>query len=179
MTEIAKAYGKTLYDLAVECECVEQMLDEITTLRQAFEENPQFITLMMTPNLKKEERVSVVDDAFGGKLHIYLLNFLKILAENGTANEFVDTAKAFRNEYNWEHGIETVTVTSAVALGAEQESELVKKLTKMTGKTIQLDTKVDPAVMGGIRLQMDGLQLDGTVKNKLNAIRSRLLRTLA
>ena len=179
MTEIAKAYGKTLYDLAVECECDERMLDELMTLQQAFVENPEFITLMNTPNLKKEERVKIIDDTFAGRIHIYLLNFLKIIAENGTAKEFVDTANQFRNENNWEHGIETVTVISAVALDAKQETELTDKLSKATGKTIQLEKKVDPAVMGGIRLQMEGLQLDGTVKNKLDAIRSRLLRTLA
>lgn len=179
MTEIAKAYGKTLYDLAVECEGVEQMLDEITTLRQAFEENPQFLTLMGTPNLKKEERIAIVDETFGGKIHIYLLNFLKVLVENGASHEFMDAAKQFRREYNWENGIETVTVVSAVALDAAQESELIEKLGKMTGKTIQLEKKVDPSVMGGIRLQMDGLQMDGTVKNKLDAIRSRLLHTIA
>lgn len=179
MTEIAKAYGKTLYDLAVECESVEEMLEEVTTLRQAFEENPQFLTLMNTPNLTKEERVSIIDDTFGGKVHIYLLNFLKIIAENGTAHEFVDAAGQFRNEYNWENGIETVTVISAVALGAAQESALVDKLSKLTGKTIHLEKKVDPDCLGGLRLQMEGLQLDGTVKNKLDAIRNRLLRTLA
>ena len=179
MTEIAKAYGKTLYDLAVECESVEEMLEEVTTLRQAFEENPQFLTLMNTPNLTKEERVSIIDDTFGGKVHIYLLNFLKIIAENGTAHEFVDAARQFRNEYNWENGIETVTVISAVALGAAQESALVDKLSKLSGKTIHLEKKVDPDCLGGLRLQMEGLQLDGTVKNKLDAIRSRLLRTLA
>ncbi|MCD8355280.1 MAG: F0F1 ATP synthase subunit delta [Clostridia bacterium] len=179
MTEIAKAYGKTLYDLAVECESVEQMLDEITILRQAFEENPQFLTLMGTPNLKKEERVAIVDETFGGKIHIYLLNFLKVLVENGASHEFMDAAKQFRREYNWENGIETVTVVSAVALDAAQESELVKKLRELTGKKIQLEKTVDPSVMGGIRLQMDGLQMDGTVKNKLDAIRSRLLHTIA
>lgn len=179
MTEIAKAYGKTLYDLAVECESVEQMLDEITILRQAFKENPQFLTLMGTPNLKKEERVAVIDETFGGKIHIYLLNFLKVLVENGTSHEFMDAAKQFRKEYNWENGIETVTVVSAVALDAAQESELVKKLSELTGKKIQLEKTVDPSVMGGIRLQMDGLQMDGTVKNKLDAIRSRLLHTIA
>ena len=179
MTEIAKAYGKTLYDLAVECESVEQMLEEITALRQAFEENPQFVTLLNTPNIKREERVQIVDETFGGRIHIYLLNFLKIIAENGTAHEFVDAAKQFRKEYNFENGIETVTVVSAVALSAEQKSALTEKLCKVTGKTISLELVVDPECMGGIRLQMDGLQLDGTVKNKLDAIRTRLLRTLA
>ena len=68
---------------------------------------------------------------------------------------------------------------SAVALDAAQESELVGKLEKLPGKKIQLEKTVDPSVMGGIRLQMEGRQMDGTVKNKLDAIRSRLLHTIA
>ena len=72
-----------------------------------------------------------------------------------------------------------MTVVSAVALGAKQEAQLVEKLSQVTGKTIHLEKKVDPAVIGGIRLQMEGLQMDGTVKNKLDAIRSRLLHTIA
>ena len=99
--------------------------------------------------------------------------------ENGASHEFIDAAKQFRNEYNWENGIEPVTVVSAVALDAAQESELVGKLEKLTGKKIQLEKTVDPSVMGGIRLQMEGRQMDGTVKNKLDAIRSRLLHTIA
>ena len=123
--------------------------------------------------------MGIVDDTFGGKIHIYLLNFLKIIVENDTVHEFIDAAKQFRNEYNHENGIETVTAVSAVELSAAQKSALQENLSKTTGKKIELETRVDPSCMGGIKLQMDGLQLDGTVKNKLDAIRTRLMRTLA
>lgn len=179
MTEIAKAYGDTLYDLAVESGDTEQMLEEVNTLRQAFEENPQFITLMNTPTMGKAERVAVVEETFGGKLHIYLLNFLKIIAENGTAREFIDTAKQFRDRYNWDNGIVMATVITAVPLTEAQQSDLTKKLNAVTGKTVQLDKKIDPNCVGGIRLLMDGIQMDSTVQNKLDAIRTRLLGALA
>ncbi len=179
MTEIAKAYGDTLYDLAVECGEIEEILAEINTLRQAFEENPQFITLMNTPTMPKAERVQVIDDTFSGKIHIYLLNFLKIISENGTAREFIDTAKAFRERYNWEHGIVEATVISAVALTDAQKSKLKARLDAVTGKSVSIENKVDANVVGGIRLLMDGTQMDGTVKNKLDAIRSRLFGVIA
>ena len=179
MTEIAEAYGKTLYSLANECEATEEILGQIAVLRQAFAENPKYLTLMGAPTLKKEERVALVDEAFDGKLHIYLLNFLKVLIENNSVHEFMDAAKQFRKEYNWEHGIETVTVVSAVALDAAQEAELTAKLRSLTGKEIHLEKRVDPSVLGGLRLQMEGLQMDGTVKNKLDAIRSKLLHSIA
>ena len=153
MTDIAEAYGKTLYSLANECEATEEILGQIAVLRQAFAENPKYLTLMGAPTLKKEERVALVDEAFDGK--------------------------QFRKEYNWEHGIETVTVVSAVALDAAQEAELTAKLRSLTGKEIHLEKRVDPSVLGGLRLQMEGLQMDGTVKNKLDAIRSKLLHSIA
>ena len=176
MTDIAEAYGKTLYSLANECEATEEILGQIAVLRQAFAENPKYLTLMGAPTLKKEERVALVDEAFDGKLHIYLLNFLKVLIENNSVHEFMDAAKQFRKEYNWEHGIETVTVVSA---DAAQEAELTAKLRSLTGKEIHLEKRVDPSVLGGLRLQMEGLQMDGTVKNKLDAIRSKLLHSIA
>lgn len=179
MTEIAKAYGDTLYELAVECGDTEEILGELNTLRRAFEENPQFITLMNTPTMTKTERVDVIDETFGGKLHIYLLNFLKIISENGTAREFIDSAKSFRDRYNWENGIVAATVITAVPLTTAQESTLKARLDAVTGKNVQIEKKVDPNVVGGVRLIMDGTQMDGTVKNKLDAIRSRLMGVIA
>ena len=120
-----------------------------------------------------------MDKTFGGKVHPYLLNFLKIITENGTVGEFIDTAKDFRDRYNFERGIETVVAVSAIPLTPKMEKQLVKKLSDLTGKTIQLEKKVDPDCKGGIRLNMDGLQLDGTVKHKLDAIRASLLRVIA
>ena len=179
MTEIAKAYGSTLYELANEAGAVDQINKELVQLRAIFEENPRFITLLSAPTLKKEERVEIVDKTFGGKIHTYLLNFLKIITENGTTGEFIDTAKDFRDRYNFERGIETVVAVSAVPLTPKMEKQLVKKLSDMTGKTIQLEKKIDPNCKGGLRLNLDGLQLDGTVKHKLDAIRASLLRVIA
>ncbi|MGN1031583.1 MAG: ATP synthase F1 subunit delta [Butyricicoccaceae bacterium] len=179
MTDIAKAYGATLYELANEAKAVDQINEELAALRAIFEENPRFVSLMSTPTLKKEERVEIIDKTFGGKIHSYLLNFLKIITENGTAAEFIDTAKDFRDRYNLERGIETVVAVSAVPLTPKMEKQLIKKLSDLTGKTIQLEKKVDPDCKGGIRLNMDGLQLDGTVKHKLDAIRASLLRVIA
>ena len=179
MTDIAKAYGSTLYELANEANAVDQINEELAGLRAIFEANPRFISLLGAPTLKKEERIEIVDKTFGGKVHPYLLNFLKIITENGTVGEFIDTAKDFRDRYNFERGIETVVAVSAIPLTPKMEKQLVKKLPDLTGKTIQLEKKVDPDCKGGIRLNMDGLQLDGTVKHKLDAIRASLLRVIA
>ena len=69
------------------------------------------------------------------------------------------------------HGILEATATTAVAMTEQQAKSLHEKLEKLTGKTIDLKTKVDPAVLGGIRLDIEGTELDGTVQNRLAALR--------
>ena len=63
---------------------------------------------------------------------------------------------------------------SSIALTKEQTAALHQKLEALTGKTIDLQTKVDPAVLGGIRLDIDGTELDGTVQNRLAALRRNI-----
>ena len=100
--------------------------------------------------------------------------FLKILCEKGTLRELGGCTRAYRIRYNEAHGILEATATSAIALTKEQTAALHQKLEALTGKTIDLQTKVDPAVLGGIRLDIDGTELDGTVQNRLAALRRNI-----
>ena len=80
-------------------------------------------------------------------------------------------ARAFRVKYNQAHGILEATAVTAVPMSADQTARLHEKLEAVTGKTIDLRTKVDAAVLGGIRLDIEGTELDGTVKNRLASLR--------
>ena len=62
-------------------------------------------------------------------------------------------------------------------LTAEQKDKLRKKLEAVTGKTVQLQLRVDPACMGGVRLDYDGNRIDGTVKSHLDSIRAQLFES--
>ena len=100
-----------------------------------------------------------------------MLNFLKILCEKGTLRELPGCARAFRVKYNQAHGILEATATSAIPMTAEQTERLHEKQEAVTGKKIDLKTKVEPGVLGGIRLDIEGTELDGTVKNRLASLR--------
>ena len=76
--------------------------------------------------------------------------------------------------YNQAHGILEATATTAVAMTEAQEKSLHEKLEKLTGKTIDLKTKVDAKVLGGIRLDIEGTELDGTVRSRLAGLRSSI-----
>lgn len=178
MTRIASVYANALYTLAQEEQLTQQLLDELHVLQQSFDAEPDFVRLLSAPNLPKAERCSILDDSFRGKVHPYVLNFLKILTEQGYIRHFSDCCVAYRQEYNRDHGIVVVTAVSAVALTQQQRSRLVEKLSSSTGKTIELINRIDPDCYGGLRLEYDGKSIDDTVSHRLDQMRSLLKNTV-
>lgn len=174
MTELAKRYGGSLYELAAEEALESQLLEELQAVTNCFQQEPEYIRLLSAPQLPKADRRKLLDEAFGGQAHPYIVNFLKILCDEGHLRELNGCAAAYRKCYNKAHGILEVVATSAVALDAAAQEKLRAKLVSMTGKTIELTCKVDADLLGGIRLDMDGKQLDGTVRHRLDALKTSI-----
>ena len=128
--------------------------------------------------MPKEERVRILDDSFRGKLHPYVLNFLKVLTEKGYMKHFSGCCQMYKQQYNLDNGIVPVTAYTAVPLSDELRSKLTAKLSTVTGKTIELDCRIDPETLGGVRLDFDGKQVDGTVRRRLEDIRGLLKNTV-
>ena len=178
MTKIGNVYGEALYSLACEEHLSQQILQEMTVLEESFAQTPDFLRLLDAPNLPKEERCQILDSSFQGHIHGYLLNFLKLLAEKSCARQFGACCGAFRSRYNEDNGILPVTAVTATPLKENQQSALIQKLSALTGKTIQLHNRVDEGVLGGIRLDYSGVQLDDTLAHRLEDIRTKLKETV-
>lgn len=178
MTRIGSVYGQALYSLAKEENLSQKILEEMHALSQSFQEQPQFLRLISTPNLAKQERCRILTDSFDKMLHPYLLHFLMILTEKGYARHFFDCYEAFREQYNADHQILPVSAVTSVPLTMEQAQRLSEKLAKITGKTIQLVNRVDSSCLGGVRLDFDGKRLDDTVSHRLESMRSLLKNTV-
>ena len=178
MTEVGNVYGESLYELAKEENLTKLIGDQLAVLQQAFRQEPDFVRLLSSPNLTKTERCQILDDSFRGKVHAYLLNFLKILTEKNYMRYFSDCCDAYTDHYDQDNGILRVEAVSAVELTTEQKDKLTQKLSRITGKEIALRSRIDPAVLGGIRLDYDGQRLDDTVSHRLDAIRNMLNKTV-
>ena len=178
MTEAGSVYGEALYDLAKAEQLSKVILEQLTALDQAFRQEPKFLQLLAAPNLSKQERCGILDESFRGSLHPYVLNFLKILTEKGYPRHFSDCCQAYREHYNEDNGILPVTVVTALPLSQEQSAKLTGKLSVLTGKTVELLNRVDPAILGGVRLDYSGKRLDDTVAHRLESIRNLLKTTV-
>ena len=178
MTEVGNVYGLSLYQLAKDEALAKTIGEELSVLQEAFQAEPDFIRLLSSPNLTKAERCQILDQSFRGKVHPYVLNFLKILTEKGYMRHFGDCCASYAQQYNEDNGILSVTAVTAVALTDAQRDKLAEKLHKLTGKEIQLRGRIDPTILGGIRLDYDGRRVDDTLAHRLDAIRDLLNNTV-
>ena len=175
MTQIGSVYGQALYDLALSEGLAEELLSQLTVLLQGIQAEPDFIRLLSTPTLTKQQRCQILDDSFSGKLHLYIMNFLKLLTEKGYIRHFSDCCAAYQECYDRDNGILPVTAVTAIPLSQPQITRLQEKLAAITGKTIRLESRVDPECIGGVRLDYDGKRLDDTISHRLESV-SKLLK---
>ena len=175
MTKLEQVYGSSLYALAQEEGLTDEILQQLRQVEGIFKENPDYERFLSTLSISKEDRCKALDEAFGGRVQPYILNFMKLLCENGYMNRFCGCIKEYIGLYNSEHGIVEVCAITAVPLKEELRLALHEKLQAVLGKTVELQCKVDESCMGGVRLELPDRRLDGTVKNRLDKLADALL----
>ena len=178
MTKTEQVYGGSLYELAKEENLSGEILGELRQVSEILDQNPDYGRFLSTLSISKEERCGALDEAFGGKIQPYLLNFMKILCENGTMSLLKGCAAEYRARYNADNGIVEVRAVTAIAMNDALRGKLLRKLEQSLQKKVELTCAVDPACVGGVLLELPGRQLDGTVRHRLEDI-SKLLKTTA
>ena len=167
----ASDYGRALFELARQEHREGEIGEEMAGVRAILEQQPAYARLLDSPALPREQRLSLVEEAFSS-LNLYHLNFLKILCEKHAVKQYAACARVYGQLYDQAHGILRATAMTAVAMG--QQAALAKKLEAMTGKTVKLTNVVDARVLGGVTLRFAGVQLDGSLRARLEALRQSL-----
>ena len=160
-------YGRALFELCEEAGKTETALTELDLAVKAFGENPSYCKLLDTPALSKDEKLLLVSKAFG-EADEYVLNFIKILCERHSVYLFPKTVDAFKAFYDESRGIERVEAVTAISMNNAQIKALTDKLEAKTGKKIIVSNKVDKSILGGVIIRYSGIQLDGSVKTRLD-----------
>ena len=163
----AKNYGDALFMLAKELDEIDTVKSDFDTLCEVMQTNSEYLKLLDTPSLSREERVNLVDKAFN-TLNKNLVNMIKILAERRLVYLVFKIREAYVLAYDAHYNIERVEAISAIPLSSEQLNKLQLKLEKVTGKQIIVTNTIDSSILGGMKLRYLGMQLDGSIKTKLD-----------
>ena len=170
MNDAAKEYGGALFALALDEGIDGEILSEVRMVRALFEENRDYIRLLSSPNIPKEERVRCLEQLLGGRVHPYTLNFLKLTTERGHIRSVYGCFDEYEKLYYDTHGIIRAKAESAVELTESQKQRLTERLEALTGKQVELSCLVNSALIAGVRLTVNNKLYEGSVRAKLASI---------
>lgn len=171
---VEKNYGDALFELIIEenAEMLKTVQEELASVNEILEQVPDFIKLTKTPTVSAEEKMSIIDETFSGRVSDYTYRFLMILAENGRLEFFGKINRYFSSRCNERLGIAEITVVTTAPLSEETKAKIKLKMTQVTGKTISLREEIDPSIIGGIVLKYGSRSFDGSVKARLDALKA-------
>ena len=171
MTETSRAYADALFSLAVETDAVRDTLSALKTARHEIYTTEGALDLLASPAIPKDERLAVIEQAFGDKLPANVVNLLCVMCGNGCIRELDDCVAAFSELHDAAMKLSTAKVVSAVALSAAQKAALSEQLAKKLGRSVRLECDVDASLLGGVIVYVDGKVIDGSLRHKLQQIK--------
>lgn len=173
---VAKRYGKAMFELAEETQQTATVYGELKMVRQIFEETPQLGEILSDVRLNANEKKTILEQLKQPWIEI-VQNLLQLVFENGRMEVMTFIIDDFEKRYHKQQGIVCGTVTTAVALTAEQKEKLEKEVARKFGcREAQLRDVVDATILGGVIVDANDTLIDGSVKNRLARLRKTLLK---
>jgi len=169
---MAGRYSTALFELALEANAVEAVKADLDRFDALVAESADLNRLVRSPVFSAEEQLqalSVVLDRVG--ISGLAANFFKLVAANRRLFAVHDMIKAFRALVAQHKGEATAAVTVAEPLKDQHVDALRAALKSVTGKDVDLDIKIDPAILGGLVVKLGSRMVDSSLRTKLNGIK--------
>ncbi len=174
---VAKRFAKALVELAHEKNTVEKTRADLAAFVAAVDAEGSLRKLFASPAFAPETKKAVIGElAARLELQPGTTRFIEHLAEVGRIRYVRDVAEAFEEILAERQNRARARVATAAALTSGETDEIKKKLEVVTGKQVEVEAQVEPALIGGVRAQIGSVIYDGTIRNQLAKMRERLAR---
>jgi len=175
MEEIAEVYARALFEAAKDDGVLDRAHDELGEFAEALDEDRNLQVFLFSPYFSSEEKKDgirrIVSDA-----DERVLNFLELLAERHRMPVLFRIRRIFDGLWAEENKLLPVVVTSATELDAGLVEDIGKRIEEQTGRRVELSSKVDPDVLGGLMVRVGNMVLDATVRNRLEQLRKQVAK---
>ncbi|WP_047981137.1 F0F1 ATP synthase subunit delta [Ornithinibacillus contaminans] len=171
---VAKRYADALFQLGSESSQLDKFVDELTVVKQVFQENSDLQAFLMHPRVTNDKKKQFLEEVFKG-VSKDVVNTLKLLVERHRTAIISDIIDQFIEHVNNAGGIAQGTVYSVRKLSDAEQKELENSFAKRLNKnTIKLVNVVDPSIVGGVKIRMGNTIYDGTISGKLRRIEQNI-----
>jgi len=170
MEEIARVYADALFGVAKERGKLDAIREQLGQFAEALEENREMQLFFFSPYFSSTEKEDGLKKAVAGA-EPELVNFLDLLLEKHRMPVLFRIRRNFESLWAKENRRLGVTVTSAVELDPEVARKIGSEIEQQTGNAVELESKVDPDILGGLVVQVGNMVLDTSIRNRLEKLR--------
>ncbi len=175
MEELAQVYGHALFEVASEHGVIDEVREQLGQFADELDQNRDLQVFLFSPYFSSQEKKDGIRKIVDGADERFL-NFLELLAERHRMPAIFRIRRAYDALWREENKLLPVTVTSAVELDEGLVKGLGERIEEQTGKKVELTSKVDADVLGGLVLQVGNMVLDASIRNRLEQLRKQVAR---
>ncbi len=173
---LARRYGDAFLAFTKEGCGIEKGFDDLRNVNCILVDNPDLDSFLLTPGIDDKEKFEVLENVVGNDFSDEIKYFLKLLISKGRFDKFGDIADYVRTVYS--HGSE---VDALLKVGYPIDTEVIKRIKdaieNRLNKKLHLYIELDPDILGGIYAKIGNILIDGSVKRRLDDMRTKLLTT--
>jgi F-type H+-transporting ATPase subunit delta len=170
MEEIARVYAEALFEVAKENGDLDRVREELGQFADTLEEDREMQVFFFSPYFSSAEKREGIAKAVSGASEEFV-NFLELLTEKHRVPLIFRIRRQFDEMWKRENRKLDVTVTSAVELDPKVVKDVGAAIEKQTGQSVELDSRVDEGILGGLVLQVGNMVLDASIRNRLEKLR--------
>jgi F-type H+-transporting ATPase subunit delta len=130
--------------------------------------------VLRNPQLDPEAKTSILGELIGDADELFR-NFLRLLSEKGRVGEIEEIGREFERLCSEEEGVLNVRLITALELSDQEARRIVEQIGEASGRTVEASRKVDPALIGGVVLEVGSMRLDASVRGRLERLRRELV----
>ena len=176
-SNVGGRYAQALFDLANETKQLAAVEADVKSMKAALADSRDFAILLHSPAFSAEAKgKGLAAIAAKAKFHPTTRKFLGLLAANGRAAALPAVLTAFQRLAAEARGTVSAQVTTALPLTAAQSKGVAAALRQALGKDPEIETRVDPAILGGIKVRVGSRLFDASLKSKLDSLKFALKR---
>jgi F-type H+-transporting ATPase subunit delta len=170
MSEAARVYAEALFDVAKEKGKLDSIAEQLGQFADALDSDRELQVFLFSPHFSSAEKEEGLGRALSGA-EPELVNFLELLIEKHRMPEIFRIRREFEEMWKRENRRIDVTVTSAVELDPAVVQKIGEEIERQTGRKVELASRVDEDILGGIVLQVGNMVLDASIRSRLEKLR--------
>lgn len=174
MTGRGREYAAALFELAAEDGNAPEISEGLEIVGKVLHETPESLDFFASPAISRAEKEAVIASSFGGQVCDTVLSFFTILCEKRRVSEFDDVKREFELMYRDSIRESRAVVVSAAPLTDTEKARLVESLEKRSGRSVRAEYRVDPSLIGGLVVEMDGTRMDGSLRQRLRDVKETM-----